>query len=258
MQKWIISANSNVYDHASAFAQYGYIDWTQKVKYSVGDEVYIYCTRPYKKIMYKTQVIAINMPFERITDDKEFWYNLEKYKKGRSGIFARLKLIEQSDNINLTLEKLCENGLKAAPQGPVKMRKELSDYIDIYLCDTLDYNSLGEEEMPPDCYEGAKYTIMVNKYERSSIARMKCIEKHGCKCMVCGIDFENRYGELGKGFIHIQHIIPLATIGKEYKVDYENHLIPVCPNCHAMLHRKQHGGYSTVEELKKRIESHNK
>lgn len=250
MQKWIISANSKIYNHAAVFDKYGYIDWTQKVKYSVGDEVYIYCTKPYKRIMYKTKVIAVGMTCDKITDDKEFWHDLEKYKKERFGIFVRLKFIERSDNINLTLEKLCANGLKAAPQGPVKMKKELADYVNIYFSDTLDSYSLGEEEIPQNCYEGAKYSILVNKYERSSIARMKCIEKYGCKCSVCGFDFEKEYGELGKGFIHIHHIVPIARIGKEYKIDYEKDLVPVCPNCHAMLHRKLHGNNITVDVLK--------
>lgn len=91
---------------------------------------------------------------------------------------------------------------------------------------------------------------------------MKCIEKYGCKCSVCGFDFEKEYGELGKGFIHIHHIVPIARIGKEYKIDYEKDLIPVCPNCHAMLHRKLHGDNITVDVLKnllhiKRIDGNN-
>lgn len=250
MQKWVISANGKIYNHASAFAKFGYIDWTQKAKYVIGDEVYIYCTKPYKRIMYKTQVIATNMSFDKITNDKEFWYDLDKYERERTGLYARLRLIEQADNINLSLEKLLANGLNAAPQGPVRMKKELSDYVDTFLNDTLGYASIGEEEIPSHCYEGAKYSILVNKYERSSIARMKCIEKYGCKCIVCGMDFEKMYGILGNGFIHIHHIVPLSEIGKEYRVNYEKDLVPVCPNCHAMLHRKLEGEYLTIEELK--------
>lgn len=110
-----------------------------------------------------------------------------------------------------------------------------------------------EEDLPENSYEGAVKQIIVNKYERSSIARQKCIEYHGCKCSVCGIDFEEKYGDLGKGFIHVHHIVPLNKIGREYVVDYKNDLIPVCPNCHAMLHRIVHGKEVTVEELKKII-----
>lgn len=244
MQKWLISANPKKYDHSSAFAKFGYIDWIQNANFSVGDDVYIYCARPYQKIMYKTKVISIGLTFEEITNDKEFWKDLTQYENGRSGRFTRLKLITQADNNNLSLINLQNHGLKTAPQGPIRMKDELAIYVDIFLNDYLSTNELGEEEIPLDCYEGAKYSIITNKYERSSIARMKCIEKHGCTCSICGFNFEHFYGDLGKGFIHIHHLVPLHIIGKEYKVDYDNDLIPVCPNCHAMLHRDKSGKIS--------------
>lgn len=246
MQKWIISAKGKIYDHAAAFAKYGFIDWTQRANYSVGDEVYIYCARPLQKIMYKTKVIDVSIPYESITDDKEFWHDITRYEQAQSGRYARLKLIEQADNENLSLNKLKEHGLKAAPQSAIKMSKELAAYVDQFL---NDYTS-SELDVPSNCYEGAKYSVVVNKYERSSIARMKCIKKYGCKCIVCGMDFEQKYGEIGKGFIHIHHVVPIAKIGKEYKVDYEKDLVPVCPNCHAMLHHSGDGTALTVDELK--------
>ena len=61
------------------------------------------------------------------------------------------------------------------------------------------------------------------------------------------------YGEVGKGFIHVHHIKPISEIDKEYVVDYKKDLIPVCPNCHAMLHRKINGRNLSVDELKKLI-----
>ena len=47
----------------------------------------------------------------------------------------------------------------------------------------------------------------------------------------------NVYGDMGDGFIHVHHLKDLATIGEEYEVDPIEDLRPVCPNCHAMLHR---------------------
>jgi 5-methylcytosine-specific restriction protein A len=45
------------------------------------------------------------------------------------------------------------------------------------------------------------------------------------------------YGDLGKGFIHVHHIVPISEIGTSYKVDPIKDLVPVCPNCHSMMHR---------------------
>jgi 5-methylcytosine-specific restriction protein A len=61
------------------------------------------------------------------------------------------------------------------------------------------------------------------------------------------------YGEIGKGFIHVHHIVPIHKIGKEYKINYIEDLVPVCPNCHAMLHRKVNGKELSIQELKEII-----
>lgn len=87
-------------------------------------------------------------------------------------------------------------------------------------------------------YEGAYKTILVNKYERNFKARKQCIEHYGCKCMICGFDFEKVYGELGKDFIEVHHLIPLSDIKKEYEVNPIKDLIPVCSNCHSIIHRQ--------------------
>ncbi|GAB2597810.1 HNH endonuclease [Nitrincola alkalisediminis] len=97
-------------------------------------------------------------------------------------------------------------------------------------------------------FEGAKKTITVNAYERDPQARQACLDEFGYLCKICGFDFEKTYGERGKEFIHVHHIVPLSEIKKEYKVDPVQDLIPVCPNCHSMLHRKGHT--ITPDELK--------
>jgi 5-methylcytosine-specific restriction enzyme A len=56
---------------------------------------------------------------------------------------------------------------------------------------------------------------------------------------VCGFNFEETWGELGKDFIHVHHLKEISSVGEEYEVDPINDLIPVCPNCHAMLHHRR-------------------
>ncbi len=85
--------------------------------------------------------------------------------------------------------------------------------------------------------EGATKTIRVNAYERDPKARLECIKYYGAKCGVCEFTFASKYGELGDGFIHVHHLKPLSAIGEEYIVDPVEDLLPVCPNCHAMLHK---------------------
>ena len=99
--------------------------------------------------------------------------------------------------------------------------------------------------------EGAVTRVEVNRYERSKWARAACLEKFGYRCQACDLDFEERYGELGRAFMHVHHVVPLHEVAgiPNYRVDPIEDLRPVCPNCHAMLHRpKDHT--LTVEELR--------
>lgn len=87
-------------------------------------------------------------------------------------------------------------------------------------------------------YEGKVSKVYVNKYERNPLARRMCIEHYGAFCNVCFFDFYLKYGEHGKGFIHVHHLSPVATLKREYQLVPEKDLIPVCPNCHSMIHKK--------------------
>jgi 5-methylcytosine-specific restriction protein A len=253
---WIIAANSTMYDHSSSFEHFGSIDWRQgNTKFDVGDTVYIYCTRPLMMLQYKCIVEKIDLNSSQTRDDKEYWINEEEYLKSLDGKFMTLKLIEQVSNSKMKLENLKKNGLNGAPQGPVKIKDEnLLNYIEKYFSDNYqtdffpDILNEGETE-----YEGSKRTIIVNKYERSSKARENAVNFHGLNCKICDLNFKDMYGLIGEDFIHIHHLIPIHEIGKNYKIDYKNDLIPVCPNCHSMLHRKINGKEPTINELKQMI-----
>jgi len=86
--------------------------------------------------------------------------------------------------------------------------------------------------------EGAAVQVTVNRYERDRKARLAALDWHGYQCKVCGLDMTKVYGEIAKGFIHVHHLIPLSEIKENYRVNPKTDLIPVCPNCHAMLHRR--------------------
>ncbi|MGG3912427.1 HNH endonuclease [Rossellomorea vietnamensis] len=124
-------------------------------------------------------------------------------------------------------------------------------YFDTELPSIIQYANVGiaEEVSDNDIFiEGAKKQITVNAYERSHHARKKCLEKYGHRCCVCTFDFYKEYGEIGKNFIHVHHLVELNQIGSEYEVDPIKDLRPVCPNCHAMLHKRKPS--FTIEELK--------
>jgi Predicted restriction endonuclease len=96
--------------------------------------------------------------------------------------------------------------------------------------------------------EGAIKSVTVNTFERNAAARRKCLEYHGYGCCVCGFNFEEQYGEIGRKYIHVHHIIPIAEVRKSYILNPVEDLVPVCPNCHAMLHSVKPA--LKIEELK--------
>lgn len=98
-------------------------------------------------------------------------------------------------------------------------------------------------------FEGSVQTVTVNRYERDRNARQNCIDAWGCRCIVCDFDFLKFYGEIGRDFIHVHHLVQISSIGSEYELDPFHDLRPVCPNCHAMLHRRDPP--LSIEDLKK-------
>lgn len=78
--------------------------------------------------------------------------------------------------------------------------------------------------------------MWVDRYERRPDLRDECVAHYGAVCQVCEVDMAETYGELGAGFVHVHHLRPLA-LGEERETDPIRDLVPVCPNCHAMLHK---------------------
>ena len=96
--------------------------------------------------------------------------------------------------------------------------------------------------------EGKRKQRFTTVYERNNKLREVAIQLHGTTCKVCGFNFEEFYGEHGKDYIQIHHIKPLFE-NQETKVNPKTDLIPLCANCHAMIHRKKKNTLTT-EELK--------
>ena len=96
--------------------------------------------------------------------------------------------------------------------------------------------------------EGALSRITMNKYERDPDARRLCVEHHGTRCQVCKAELGEHYGNVANGVIQVHHLKPLSERnGKSYLVDPSTDLIPVCPNCHVVIHLRKNPPYSIDE-----------
>jgi len=182
--------------------------------------------------------------------------------KGYNESRAHIRLVEEDGFKLMTFPMEYSNTHRADDEdGPAKIggfTPELSEKRltrvgkNWYAADYKESIQLAEELSTPEKYsEGAKFSVTINAYERNPKARAACIAHYGHVCAVCGFDFSRVYGSLGEGFIHVHHIIPIGQIGEQYEINPITDLMPVCPNCHAMIHRMEPP--LTTEELRKHI-----
>lgn len=182
-------------------------------------------------------VKRVNIDFDIVLNpDVEEILNIEDLNKG---ILANQHWSSQSSGIRIKDEVVSELEYKWM---------NLNKHRKVNKCEVANEFEVVDVE---NIVEGAKKQITVNAYERSSEARRKCIEYYGSRCFICGFDAGEIYGKEFSGKIHVHHIKPLNTIKDNYTVDPINDLIPVCPNCHMILHSKSE--VYTPNEIKEKL-----
>ncbi|MET3196932.1 HNH endonuclease [Gottfriedia sp. OAE603] len=127
----------------------------------------------------------------------------------------------------------------------VEYENSESKWLDISNHD-IDSELYEEEEYHLD---GASIYYYGKRYERNPFNRAKALEIHGLNCFVCKFNFEKTYGERGKDFIEVHHVNPLSTIKEDVIINPKTDLVPVCSNCHRMIHRKKDEVLS-IEQMK--------
>ena len=159
-----------------------------------------------------------------------------------------IRLIEQLENDSEFIRYFKKSN--GSPISAFHKYKEFLDYLDNaslnYCVGATDVSS-SATILPYN----KKISVWVNRYERDKEERDKCIAEKGLNCYVCGMNFEKAYGDIGHNFIHVHHIEFLSNNGK----DISENLIPVCPNCHAMLHIRKNGVTMKYEELREIIKN---
>ena len=265
MANWLVTVNYDEFDLEKAFDALPEIYWknsatTEGKGLQINDIVYVYVTQPISKVMYQFKVIGHADPSEYPLAQKAFWKDRTQLNSIKGYVvFEKLKKV---DKATLSFDYFVQN--KLISDAPIQGRrtdrdKAPNDSIRIFLAHIV--NEFNNEAIATDYPdeadlenksfpEGAKQTVQVNRYERNPEARAKCLEIHGICCEICKMSFAETYGTFAKDFIHVHHITPLHKISENYEVTPETDLIPVCPNCHAMLHRQENGIPMTVERLK--------
>ena len=103
--------------------------------------------------------------------------------------------------------------------------------------------------------EGQKITMACAKYERNRFNRRLCLNHYGYRCFACGILLGEKYGDAGRDYIHVHHLTPLSKMPAPAILNPIKDLIPLCPNCHNVAHRRN-PPYN-VEELREFLSGKN-
>lgn len=93
------------------------------------------------------------------------------------------------------------------------------------------------------------------KCERDINTREKVIQIQGTNCAICGFNYARAYGkDIAKDFIDIHYI---GNPEEKKAPDVIRDFIPVCANCHRMLHHKRSHNID-IQDLKKRADYYKK
>ena len=191
-----------------------------------GEDAKILAHRTDTKFSQKVRNLKAHDTFER--------YGYAEYKN-RSFFITDKGMEFLNKNIDFVIYLLSNgflyNDLKSSFQKPL-LKKDIEKTPKVF-----DENVL--------IYEGTQKIIRSKTYERSIKLResaiLKYTEEGHIKCKVCCFDFEDFYGNFGKGFIEVHHQKPVFMFDdneteKTIKDALEN-VIPVCSNCHRVIHR---------------------
>ncbi|MEO8531093.1 MAG: HNH endonuclease, partial [Deltaproteobacteria bacterium] len=147
---------------------------------------------------------------------------------------------------------LCRKSGNKGPSGAAKKPQRERTFFGLPLNDFPPVSPAELDQLPPR-YEGAERQVTRNIRERDPEARADAEayyrDKHDNRllCEGCKIEFGKIYGQRGEGFMHFHHKKPLAESDGRRQVSGRDDLVPLCPNCHAMVHRGEK--LLTVEQL---------
>lgn len=137
------------------------------------------------------------------------------YQAGMRYIFpSNDEIVDPSHIPLLRLEKISSKEYKADLIFPEYISKDATEYL------------LHEDKF----IYGVKA-----RYETDDTIRLKVLKIHGTSCKICRFNYEETYGDLGIGYMKIHQIA--SEEKAEDDLDYNKDFIPICENCHGIIHR---------------------
>lgn len=130
-------------------------------------------------------------------------------------------------------------------------------YHDGALVDQIGIDLLGSTQSFPDkkidivdlqVLEGARVQRELSTIKRSKKIVAQAKARHKAVCWACKLDFGEKYGALGVGYIECHHVDQLSGREGIDQITSVDDLALLCSNCHRMVHMKT--PCLTVDELR--------
>lgn len=145
------------------------------------------------------------------------------------------------------------DGVRTITEATYKSIAKLAQFDTHNTSTTPTYELNDTEQALESLSDGNASKRFTTVYERNPRLRKQALLVHGTTCKACGFNFKKFYGEYAGDFIHIHHIRPVSD--GVMIIDPEKDLVPLCANCHAIVHRRK-DKVLTIEELRTMIQIH--
>ena len=140
---WLLPSSRKRFNLEACFAEYGEVFWRISSNFkriAKGDRGYVYSSNPDKAILYRFEVVESQMPYSKVMDRDEKFFNgkgeTNKEYGAKGGLFVLVRVNGIVEDKRFALPVLLKNGLKGAPQGAIRISQEeykpLLDFVDTY------------------------------------------------------------------------------------------------------------------------------
>lgn len=242
------SVSNDYEDLEEAAKSGGSRSWSALKSVGVGDRILIYHDKPLSAFVATAEALTNAAPAE------DWPYRCD---------IGNIQLLPRQISRGEAQELLPEWSWVKATRGRATVDSSIQEKVWKVLLQSSEKNTVNTE--PAASVEGQLRKTWSSVRERSSKNREACLgalppeKREAPPCSVCGMDFLSRYGIIGKGFIHVHHCRPAASLDSAGEIIVPaKDLATVCPNCHAMLHigkNAVNGEVRTIKELQQLIKS---
>ena len=272
MNTWIFQGNPTRFDVDNYLLENKTIWWSIRQAHfadviELGDEVYIWRSDGTNKgsggIVARTKVVGLPQEYMDEEESATYWYKdapTEFYLAVELRVLEiavehginRMELQEHDVLSDLLILRLRQNtNYLVAAEHALHLQQLWQERIQSSKEELLQtiLEDLAAEEVENGNVEGNVKVYYGKRYERNAENRQRTIQIHGLDCYVCGFNFEAVYGERGADFIEVHHVKPLSSLEEATEVNPNTDLVPLCANCHRMIHRRKND-VLTIEGLK--------